>query len=157
MKLLPLILIALIVPFASACGGNDDDSSTADSPSASGQTIDVTATDFHFGPPALTAEAGTVTFKLTNNGSASHALTIEGNGIEETSSTIGAGDSTELTVDLAEGEYEIYCPVDGHKDMGMVGTLTVGSGGGATTTDDGGGATTTDDDGEETTTGVLGY
>ena len=110
----------------------------------------MTATDFHFGPPALTADAGSTTFKLTNNGQTSHALTIEGNGIEETSDTISPGDSTELTVDLAEGEYEIYCPVDGRKDMGMVGTLTVGSGGG--------GATTTDDSGgEPTTTGVPRY
>jgi uncharacterized cupredoxin-like copper-binding protein len=144
MKILSLILIALIVPFAAACGSSD--SSTT--PSASGgQTVDVTATDFHFGPPALTAEAGTTTFKLTNNGQTSHALTIEGNGIEETSDTISPGDSTELTVDLAEGEYEIYCPVDGHKDMGMVGTLTVGSGGGAATTEDDG----------LTTTGAVGY
>jgi plastocyanin len=145
MKILSLTLIALIVPFAAACGSSD--SST--SPSASGgQTVDVTATDFHFGPPALTAEAGTVTFKLTNNGQTSHALTIEGNGIEETSSTIGAGASTELTVELAEGEYEIYCPVDGHKAMGMVGTLTVGAGSGGASTNG---------TGEDTTTGSLGY
>jgi plastocyanin len=145
MKILPLILIALIVPFAAACGGSD--SSTTGAPSASGQTVDVTATDFHFGPPALTAEAGTVTFKLTNNGQTSHALEIEGNGIEESSDTISPGDSTELTVDLEEGEYEIYCPVDSHKDMGMVGTLTVGSGGGAATMEDEG----------LTTTGAVGY
>jgi plastocyanin len=145
MKILSLTLIALIVPFAAACGSSD--SST--SPSASGgQTVDVTATDFHFGPPALTAEAGTVTFKLTNNGQTSHALTIEGNGIEETSDTISPGDSTELTVELAEGEYEIYCPVDGHKDMGMVGTLTVGAGSGGASTNG---------TGEDTTTGSLGY
>jgi plastocyanin len=145
MKILSLTLIALIVPFAAACGSSD--SST--SPSASGgQTVDVTATDFHFGPPALTAEAGTVTIKLTNNGQTSHALTIEGNGIEETSDTISPGDSTELTVELAEGEYEIYCPVDGHKDMGMVGTLTVGAGSGGASTNG---------TGEDTTTASLGY
>jgi plastocyanin len=147
MRILTLTLIALIVPFAAACGSSD--SSTTGSPGAAGgQTIDVTATDFHFGPPAITADAGTVTFKLTNNGAASHALTIEGNGIEESSDTIGPGESTELTVELAEGEYEIYCPVDGHKDMGMVGTLTVGAGSG--------GASTEESD-DETTTDSVGY
>ena len=37
----------------------------------------------------------------------------------------------------------MYCPVDGHKDKGMEGTITVGGGGGgATTTDE----TTTEED-----------
>ncbi len=57
----------------------------------------------------------------------SHALEVEGNGVEEETDTIGPGESTELTVDLEEGEYEIYCPVGNHKAMGMVGTLTVGA------------------------------
>ena len=56
-------------------------------------------------------------------------LVIGGTGI-----ALGAG------VTLEDGTYEIYCPVDGHKDMGMVGTLTVGAGGG------GSGGTVTDDD-----------
>jgi plastocyanin len=148
MRILTLTLIALIVPFAAACGSSDSSTTGPAAAPGGGQTIDVTATDFHFGPPALSAEAGTVTFKLTNNGAASHALEIEGNGIEESSETIGPGDSTELTLDLAEGEYEIYCPVDGHKDMGMVGTLTVGAGGG--------GASTEESD-DETTTNSVGY
>src|SRR3546814_1993798 len=32
---------------------------------------------------------------------------------------------------LAAGEYEIFCDIAGHKDAGMVGTLTVGEGGGS--------------------------
>jgi plastocyanin len=155
MKILALTLIALIVPFAAACGGGDDSSTNGSATAGDNQVIDVTATDFHFGPPALTAAAGTVTFTLTNNGQTSHALTIEGNGIEETSETIAPGGTTDLTVDLAEGEYEIYCPVDGHKDMGMVGTLTVGSGGGGASTN--GGGATTDDEDEVTITNPLGY
>jgi uncharacterized cupredoxin-like copper-binding protein len=31
-----------------------------------------------------------------------------------------------VTVDLKAGKYEFYCPVDGHKQAGMKGTLTVG-------------------------------
>ena len=130
MRLLTLILIALAIPFAAACGGGDDSSSNttaATGGGGGGQTVDLAATDFHFNPPTIPVDAGTVTFKLTNNGETSHALEIEGNGIEEGSDTIGPGESTELTVDLAEGEYEIYCPVGNHKDMGMVGTVTVGA------------------------------
>jgi len=39
------------------------------------------------------------------------------------------------------GTYEFYCPVDGHRDQGMEGVLTVGaaSGGAGTTEDSSGG------------------
>ncbi len=142
MRFLTLILIALALPFAAACGGDDDssaDTAAATGGGGGGQTVELAATDFHFSPPTVSVEAGTVTFVLANNGEAPHALEIEGNGVEEESDTIDPGSSTELTVDLAEGEYEIYCPVGNHKDMGMVGTLTVGAasaGGGGETDDD---------------------
>ena len=55
------------------------------------------------------------------------------------------GESADLAVDLSEpGDFEMYCPVDSHKDKGMEGTITVGGGGGGTTTTD---ETTTEDDG----------
>jgi hypothetical protein len=110
-----------------------------------------------FAPADLTAEAGKLTINLTNDGQSDHALEIEGNGVEEETEEIGPGESAEVTVDLKDGRYEFYCPVDGHREQGMEGTLVAGSGaGGAATTtdetetDDGGGATTgkteTDDD-----------
>ena len=34
-------------------------------------------------------------------------------------------ESDTITVELAEGDYELYCPVDGHKDQGMEGELVV--------------------------------
>jgi plastocyanin len=143
MRLLTLILIALALPFAAACGGGNDSSSNTSAGTGGGggggQTVDLTATDFHFSPATATVDAGTVTFVLTNDGGSPHALTIEGNGIEESSDTVSPGDSTELTVDLTEGEYQIYCPVGNHKAMGMVGTVTVGaaSAGGGGEDDDG--------------------
>jgi hypothetical protein len=36
-----------------------------------------------------------------------------------------------LTVTLQPGRYEIHCPVDGHKTMGMDTHFTVGGAGGA--------------------------
>ena len=39
--------------------------------------------------------------------------------------TIGEGETTKVTATVKGGEYEYYCPVDGHEAAGMEGTLTV--------------------------------
>jgi uncharacterized cupredoxin-like copper-binding protein len=36
------------------------------------------------------------------------------------------GGTADLTANLKAGKYEFYCPVDGHRQAGMEGTLTVG-------------------------------
>jgi len=36
-----------------------------------------------------------------------------------------AGEKTSLTVSLPAGTYTVYCPLPGHADKGMKGTLTV--------------------------------
>jgi plastocyanin len=135
-------VVFALLSFA-GCGGGDDASDTTAGATGGGggQTIDVNASDFMFAPADLTAEAGELTINLVNDGQSDHAIEIEGNGVEEESDTISPGDSTSFSVTLEDGTYEIYCPVDGHKDMGMVGTLTVGAGGG------GAGGTVTDDSG----------
>ena len=46
-------------------------------------------------------------------------------GVEKKTAVITNGKAT-LTVDLKKGNYEFYCPVDGHKAAGMKGTVTVG-------------------------------
>ena len=57
-----------------------------------------------------------------------HALEIEGNGLEEQrTATLSPGDSATLTVDLKPGKYTIYCPIGGHRALGMKGTITVNS------------------------------
>jgi plastocyanin len=74
--------------------------------------------------PPKTAEAE-VTITLDNPSSIPHAVEIEGHGVEEESGTIGEGETTKVTATVKPGEYEYYCPVDGHKAAGMTGTLTV--------------------------------
>ena len=135
-----LLLVVASLPLVAACGADDEGDA-----GGGGQTIEVSATDFEFDPPEISADPGEITFVLTNDGENPHALDIEGEGVEESSETINAGDTTELTVELEEGTYEIYCPVGDHKDRGMVGTLTVGSGGA------GGGGETETDEGETET------
>ncbi len=132
------LLLALVVVLA-GCGGDADDDGNGNG-AAAGETVAVSARDFAFEPSDVTLDAaGTYTFRLTNDGESPHALEIEGEDLEEETDTIDPGDSDELTVDLAEGEYVLYCPVGDHRDRGMEGRLVVGGGGmdaGETETDE---------------------
>lgn len=143
LRLLTYMCVGLALPLSLlACGGDDGEE-------ASGQTVDVSATEYSFDPSDIQVDAaGNYTFHLTNAGNEEHALEIEGQGIEEGTDIIGGGDSADVTVDLADGEYEIYCPVSNHREMGMEGTLSVGGGaaGAGTGSDTTEGETTPEDD-----------
>jgi plastocyanin len=78
-----------------------------------------------FTKSALTAEAGTVTVEFANQSQLPHAVSIEGNGVEETTETVNGQDAPPLKVDLKPGEYTFYCPVGDHRAEGMEGKLTV--------------------------------
>jgi uncharacterized cupredoxin-like copper-binding protein len=116
--------------FASACGGGGGSESAGVERAAGGaeaaKTIRIAATDFAFKPNTVELSApGTYTFVVANSGKTDHALEIDGPGVEEETKTIGPGGEAQLTVDITEpGEYKIYCPVGGHRDLGMEGTLT---------------------------------
>ena len=95
--------------------------------------------------PRSRLDPGSYTFHVVNDGSVVHAFEVEGPSGEVETADLEPGASADLEVELSEaGEYEIYCPVDGHRDQGMEGTITVGGGGGGGTTTD---ETTTEDDG----------
>ena len=96
------------------------------------KTIEVNETEFTLKPAEIIVEEpGTYVFKAVNSGSTVHALEIEGQDIEEETEEIQPGQSAELKVKLEAGTYELYCPVDGHKEEGMEGKVIVkeGSGG----------------------------
>jgi plastocyanin len=129
MRLAGALVIATTAFVLTACGSKSEESAPA-----GGQAIAISETEFKLDPSGVKVDqAGSYTFKVTNNGSVDHALEVEGPGGEQKTETIKPGQSAELTVALEDGSYEIYCPVDGHRDKGMEGMLTVGSGGGAGT------------------------
>ena len=116
-------------------GGQASKASSANTKGSTGpvvKTIEVKESEFKLDPAKITLnKPGTYTFKAVNSGSTTHALEIEGKGVEEETEGIDPGQSAELKVSLKPGKYEIYCPVDGHKEQGMEGTVTVkGSSGG---------------------------
>ena len=134
------LLLSAGVLLAAGCGDDEDEGGNGaaepeateeatEEPAAGGggEALTLTADpggDIAWDPGDLSAPAGSVTIKLVNESSVPHAVEVEGNGVEEESETITAGE-TELTVDLEAGEYVFYCPVGEHRQNGMEGTLTV--------------------------------
>src|SRR5512138_2738104 len=74
-----------------------------------------------------TVPAGPITFTATNHGTIPHAFEVEGKGTEKETALIQPGASATLTLTLAPGTYEVYCPVgqDSHKKLGMEAHLRV--------------------------------
>jgi plastocyanin len=92
-----------------------------------GDTVAISLTEFALDPSQLDLSAGTFTLEGVNDGAIAHGLAIEGEGISAATQDISyaPGTSQSFSVDLVPGTYEVYCPVPGHKDAGMSGTITV--------------------------------
>jgi uncharacterized cupredoxin-like copper-binding protein len=113
-------------------GRGDDKAPSGAQKGAVVKMIQVKETEFKLEPSEITLDKpGTYVFKAVNSGDTVHALEVEGEGIEEETEEIQPAQSGELKVKLAAGTYELYCPVDGHKEEGMEGKVIVkeGSGG----------------------------
>jgi uncharacterized cupredoxin-like copper-binding protein len=86
--------------------------------------VEVDAYDIYFEPKELSIPADTdVTVRILNEGAAPHNFSIDELGI---SIDIAPGATEETVINAPAGTYEYYCDVPGHKQAGMVGTLTVG-------------------------------
>jgi uncharacterized cupredoxin-like copper-binding protein len=134
---LPLIALPLsvaVVALLAGCGGDNDETTSAGgatTQSAGGQTVEISETDYELDPSDPTVQAGTVSFKVTNDGAVDHNLEVEGpEGEQELEQDLAPGESGTLTVDLSKpGKYEFYCPVGDHRDRGMRGEITVADSG----------------------------
>jgi plastocyanin len=132
----PVLALAVLLAAAlgaAACGGSDTSSSSSSAPSSSGGKLNVTETEFRIAPenPSI-ANTGQVTFTVANKGQFPHALEIEGVSGEPKTPTIQPGKTATLKVDFTKkGTFEWYCPVDGHRQKGMEGKITIGGGGSA--------------------------
>lgn len=143
------VILAATVALA-ACGGSEssDDSSSADggarygtaettgstttteAPASGAGTVKLSADPggaLAFVPTTLTAKAGAITLDMANPQSAGipHAVAIDGGGVDEAGPTVQPGGSSKVTATLEPGTYTFYCPVPGHREGGMEGTLTV--------------------------------
>ena len=78
-----------------------------------------------FTTDSLDGKAGSITITMENPSDLPHAVAIRGDGVDETGETVEKGGTSKVTAEVKAGEYEFYCPVPGHEEGGMKGTLTV--------------------------------
>jgi uncharacterized cupredoxin-like copper-binding protein len=149
--LLPVLLLA-------GCGGGGG-SNESEQGGTVVQTIQISEKEYSLDAGTVNlSKTGTYEFEVTNEGQITHALEIEegGGGAEAQTGDIEPGQTKTVRFTFSQdGEFELYCPIDGHRDLGMEGTITVGgAAGGAGTTTNGENETTT---GQTTTTSGKGY
>jgi plastocyanin len=79
-----------------------------------------------FDKSSLQAKPGAVRITMTNPSPVPHNVSLEGpGGIKQQGPTVSKGGSSQVTANVKPGNYTYYCAVDGHRQAGMQGTLTV--------------------------------
>jgi plastocyanin len=123
-----LILVSSVLLLA-ACGGSS--ATREGGRSAAARTVQISEREFSLNPSTITLpRPGRYELEITNDGEITHALEIEGSGGpgEAKTGDIEPGEKDTLRFTFsADGSYEMYCPIDGHEQQGMKGTITVGS------------------------------
>ena len=95
-------------------------STTSPGGGGAGQTVQVSEKEFKITLPSTTLKPGSYTFDLSNDGKIPHDLTIDGPGVSKAHTpVINGGAHSTLKVRLTAGEYDFYCSVPGHKQLGM--------------------------------------
>lgn len=119
-----LIAVAALAALPLAACGDDDDAAedgggSASQPEATGGVKVVAESVTGFDSEAYDTTAGEVTIRFENDDSQPHNVVIEGQDFKL------AEDGEEGTIELAPGEYTLFCDVPGHRAAGMEATLTV--------------------------------
>jgi plastocyanin len=100
-----------------AQGTAQEKNGTLDIPVAAGGTA------YKFADAA--ASAGTVKISSQNPQTTDHNIAIEGPGLSQKGQIVNNNGVSTITVDLKPGTYTFFCSVDGHRQAGMQGKLTV--------------------------------
>jgi len=138
----PMIAVALVSSGALAvagCGGSSKKSASSPAstpapaptttsaapPAAGAASLTIGETEYKLTPAQGNAKAGSVTITAKNSGAIVHSLEVQGNGVTQKTGNIQAGSSATLKVNLKPGTYQMFCPIDGHRALGMKGTIVV--------------------------------
>ncbi len=121
------LFLALLVAAAGALSAvaiaacDDNDEVTADSD----EEVQIRITDTVLDPERVEVRPGTIRFLVDNDSDQTHELAVETpNGVEQ-SGAIEPGDSGSVTVELDEGEYEMYDPLKNYRERGVEGVVVV--------------------------------
>jgi uncharacterized cupredoxin-like copper-binding protein len=114
---------------APATTSSSSTTSSTSSAAPGGAAFTLTETEFKITPATKTiAKGGMITITVKNAGAVVHALTVNTPAGPVSTGNIAPGASTTLTVDATNaGHYTLFCPIDSHRQLGMVGTLIVGA------------------------------
>lgn len=80
-----------------------------------------------FNTTHLSARPGRVTIVMSNPSSSGihHGIALKGPGVNKVGPVVAPGHSASVSATVRKGSYTFYCPVPGHAQAGMKGTLTV--------------------------------
>jgi plastocyanin len=110
----------------SAAASSEAEDEAEDEAEGEATRVDVMESEYTIELSETEFKPGKYTFVVMNHGNAPHDLTITGPGADDVkSSRVTSGQTTELTVDLEAGEYELWCSIGSHKSQGMTTTITV--------------------------------
>jgi uncharacterized cupredoxin-like copper-binding protein len=118
-----LIVTALAV---GGCGGAKKAASSSTGAGGGARlSLQADPSQLKFDTTALSAKAGKVTIVMKNPSQLQHDVAIEGNGVNARGKVVGHGGTSTASASLKAGTYTFFCSVDGHRQAGMEGTLTV--------------------------------
>ena len=109
------------------CGGDDDEEPVRTATVNPNSTLRVTAREYTFDPGRVVVRgAGPLTIRLRNAGDLAHDLLLRRAG-EDLGGTpvLPAGQTESARVNLEHGNYEMFCSVGDHAELGMTGEFRV--------------------------------
>jgi plastocyanin len=116
-----------LVLWLAGCGGGDDDEPVRRATVNPNSTLRVTAEEYSFDPGRVVVRgAGPLTIRLQNAGDLAHDLRLRREGEEAGGTPVLPGGQTESArVNLEHGNYEMFCSVGDHAELGMTGEFQV--------------------------------
>jgi len=131
--LVSVVLFGLMLAAVEVFGVEEETAGAEEGAPAEGpsqQRITVGETEYRIDLPSSTAgtlAGGTYVFHVVNDGKQVHNLVISGPEVDDaTTRNLQPGEEADLDVKLTTGRYELYCSIDGHRQLGMESQLSVG-------------------------------